>query len=111
MDQYMAFVMVDEGVMFHISSPSRAEIIVGLGRYVAGRAPDRLWPRDAARVARWLQRDRLEAAVTAYFHAVGHRWDPERLQVTIPPGADREDPFLSRFCGINLRIFPEEWSS
>jgi hypothetical protein len=86
MTAYGAVVLAHDTVCFHAAARTRAELFGRLARWVAERAPARLWEDDAARVARWLAREDHEKAVLHYFASVG-RWDRERLHLAGPADA------------------------
>ncbi|HEU4699545.1 MAG TPA: hypothetical protein VFS40_10220 [Gemmatimonadales bacterium] len=88
-----AVVVVHDEVRWHAATRTLPELFAALGAYVAEQAPLRLWPQDADRVARWLERGDPEKAVLSYFAAERWRWDPERLHLVGPdePEAGRSD--------------------
>ena len=68
-----------DGVRFVALGRSRAAVLAQLGAYVGRNAGERLWPAAARSVRRLLRAGAVDAAVAAYFAAVGARWDEEWL--------------------------------
>lgn len=83
---YGAVIVAHDEVRWHAATRTRPELFAALAAYVAEQTPFQLWPRDAARVRRWLHRGDAEKAVLYYFATEGRRWDRERLHLALPRG-------------------------
>jgi hypothetical protein len=72
-----------DAIRFGATARSRDELTSRLADYVAERLDDQLWAGDAACVRALLADGQREAAIAAYFAAVGQRWDEEWLVTTV----------------------------
>jgi hypothetical protein len=79
-------VVYDGSVRWQSAARTEAELVEHVAGYVRDWAPYHLWPGEAERVARWLDRDDPRKAVLHYFATVGKRWGVEELHVVGPGG-------------------------
>lgn len=81
--QLLVAVVHSERDVRFVAVSAQMELLAGqLAQYVRDRAPDALWPDDAAAVRALLDAGDHHRAVERYLDAVGDRWDPEWLTVT-----------------------------
>ncbi len=78
----VAVVCAPDGVLLVEAGPTRDVVLARLAEYVRRHAADRLWPADARRVHRLLDRGMHEGAVRQYFAAPA-RWDEEWLHWSV----------------------------
>lgn len=81
----LAIIHSTHRIVFTAAAVSEHGLAQPLGEYVQERADSALWPDDARRVLGLLASGRTSEAVTAYFAAVGTRWDPEHLYLRTVP--------------------------
>ncbi len=81
-----AVVVCEGGVRWHSAARNEEELVARIAGYVREWAPYHLWPEEAARVMRWLDRADPRKAILHYFSTVGARWGAERLHLVGPEG-------------------------
>ena len=85
---HVAIVWGLDGPRLVAAAPTRDEVLARVGEYVAARAPDQLWPDDAARVVNHLCSDDYEGAAHHYFMVAERRWDDEHLHLDVVDPAE-----------------------